>query len=265
MRESWSSSKLADWIRGNKKPYCLTAKGWDDWEKENKKKHPIRFWITDTLLDDIQDIIVWIPNKLYSVKYYIVNRWIDQSHALVAHSKHIKPGNWQDLDYRILHCIFDELVDFVEIEKAYSNYRWDEKKIKTLKWWQGGKWRTRTWRNAEAGIAHLKWEMTLNDAEFLDDSEKHNTKPTPQAVAAKEILDLYEWWVNVRPLRVDPMDASGWSEYCEGKSLSEMFDEDNRVDTTPMHDKMRELEKKYDDEDTEMLIRLIKIRGYLWT
>jgi hypothetical protein len=32
-----------------------------------------------------------------------------------------------------------------------------------------------------------------------------------------------------------------------------------------MHDNMREMEKAYEAEDPEMLIRLIKIRGSLWT
>jgi hypothetical protein len=32
-----------------------------------------------------------------------------------------------------------------------------------------------------------------------------------------------------------------------------------------MHEKIREMEKAYEDEDTEMLIRLVKIRGSLWT
>jgi hypothetical protein len=32
-----------------------------------------------------------------------------------------------------------------------------------------------------------------------------------------------------------------------------------------MHDKMRELEEKYEAEDEEMMIRLIKVRQALWT
>lgn len=258
MRNYWSCTKFADWIRGTPKPYAETSAGWKEWNAKAKDYNPIRYWIAEELLDKIQGVIWWPIERIYDVKYYIVNRWIDQSHALVAHPKHIKPGKWQDLDYRILHCTFDELVDFVEIEKAYSNFRWDEEKSKTLKWWQGGRWRTRTWRSAEAGLEHLRWEASLNDDEI----------PTAQAEAAKEIMELYDWWVNVRPKREDPMDASGWSAYCDSKrdddDVLSVLDDDS-VDTGPMHEKMRELEKQYDDEDTEMLIRLIKIRGYLWT
>ncbi len=257
MKNYWSCTKFANWLRGTEKLYAGSGKEWKQWEAEAKAKHPLRYWLAEEALDKVQDFIYWPVEKLYSAKYYTVNRWIDQSHALVAHPKHIKPGKWQDLDYRILHCTFDELVDFVEIEKAYSNYRWDEEKVKNLKWWQGGRWRTRTWRSAEAGLNHLLWESNLNDEEI----------PTSQSVAAQEIIYLYNWWVNIRPNRAKPMEASGWSAYCDSKGgdLLDMFDRDDGVDTKPMHDKMRELEKQYDDEDTEMLIRLIKIRGYLWT
>lgn len=257
MKNHWSCTKFADRLRGIKKPYAASGKEWKQWEVDAKKKHPLRYWLAEEALDKVQDFIYWPIEKLYSAKYYIVNRWVDQSHALVAHPKHIKPGNWQDLDYRILHCTFDELVDFVEIEKAYSNFRWDEEKIKDLKWWQGGRWRTRTWRSAEAGLDHLRWESDLENEDI----------PTSQAKAAREIMELYDWWVNIRPNRVEPMEASGWSAYCnsKGDNLFDMFDEDDGVDTGPMHIKMRELEKQYDDEDTEMLIRLIEIRGHLWT
>lgn len=170
--EYWSNSKFADWIRGTDKLKVGTGDECAEWEKTAKTKNSIRYWIAEEGLDKLQDILYWIPDKLYSIKYYVVNRWIDQSHALVAHPKHIKPGKWMDLEHRMLYCLFDELVDFVEIEKAYSNFRWEREKCKDRKWWQVGKWRTRTWRSPEAGIEHLKWEMTLTDEEWLEEDKK---------------------------------------------------------------------------------------------
>lgn len=268
MSKYWSNSKFADRLRGTAKPYAADSKGWKEWEASAKAKHPIRYWLVEEAFDAVQKFIYWPVEKLYNVKYYVVNRWIDQSHALVAHPKHIKPGQYSDFDTRILVCLFDELVDFVEIEKAYSNYRWHEEKLKTLKWWQGGRWRTRTWRSAEAGLAHLEWESTLTDEEWIKD--KSQAKPTLQAVVAKEIIDLYKWWTEVYPNRPEPMDASGWSAYCDDKTDRgiDFFDHDpeaDKWDTGAMHSKMREMEKAYEAEDTEMLIRLIKIRGSLWT
>ena len=266
----WSCSKFADLLRGTAKPNSGTSAEWKEWEQKAKTEHPFRYWLAEEGIDKIQYFINWPADKVYNVKYYVVNRWIDQSHALVAHPKHIKPGQYQDFSNRILICLFDELVDFVEIEKAYSNYRWSEEKQKDMKWWQVGKWRTRTWRSAEAGLAHLEWESSLTDEEWLGEDEKREAKLMPQAETAKEIITLYKWWTEVYPNRPEPMDVSGWSAYCDDKQARgiDMFDEDPEVgkwDTAAIHNKMREMEKEYDEEDTEMLTRLIKIRGHLWT
>ena len=266
----WSCSSFADWLRGTEKPYTEDEAGWKKWKADAKGKHTIRFWLAEEGLGYLQDIVCWVPDKLYAAKYYIVNRWVDQSHALVASPKHIKPGQYRDMDYRILHCIFDELVNFVEIEKAYSNYRWSLEKQKGMRWWQVGRWRTRTWRSAEAGIDFLKWEMTLTDEEWLDDDKKHEAKLSSQAIAAKEIYDLYIWWTEVHPNRPDAHDASGWTDHCEDKRirgigfLAEDPQED-RVKVGKMLDKIRKIEAAYEAEDTKMLIRLIKIRGSLWS
>jgi len=264
----WSCSKFADRLRGTAKPAALDGDGWKKWNQDAKQAHPIRYWIAEEGLDYLQNTIMWPVDKLYSLKYYIVNRWIDQSHALVAHPEHVKPGQWMDLDYRILYCLFDELVDFVEIEKAYSNFRWDAEKQKDMRWWQGGRWRTRTWRSAEAGIDYLKWEMSLTDEEWIDDKSK--AKPTAQAEAAQEILELYTWWTETYPNRPDPFDLSGWSARCEDKrergiGFFETDPEEDREETRKILDKNNEIEAQYNQEEEEMLIRLIKLRGSLWS
>lgn len=270
MREHWSCTSFADWIRGTKKPTSATGDEWKEWDIKVKSKHPIRYWIAEELLDSMQDTLYWIPDKLYNIKYYITNRWIDQSHALVAHKKHIKPGEYRDMDYRILHCLFDELVDFVEIEKAYCNYRWDADKQKGMKWWQVGRWRTRTWRSPEAGLEHLEWEASLTNEEWLDECDKHQAKPTLHAEAAREIITLYKWWTDTYVNRPDIYDVSGWSDYCEDKCLRGIgFMETDPLEdeekTREMLNKNREIEQQYIEEETEMLIRLIKIRNHLWT
>lgn len=264
----WTNSKLADRIRGIEKPEALTGAGWKEWEEKVSREHPIRYWIAEEGLKYLQDAVMWPVDRLYSVKYYIVNHWIDQSHALVAHPKHVKPGQWMDLDHRILYCLFDELVDFVEIEKAYDNYRWQEEKLKDLKWWQGGRWRTRTWRNAQAGIEHLKWETTLTDRDWIDDESQ--AKPTAQAKAAQEILELYTWWTETYPNRPDPYEESGWSALCEsrrerGIGPLEIDPKHDADETHKILDRVREIEEQQKQEEDEMLIRLIKVRGHLWT
>lgn len=260
MREYWSSSKLADRIRGTEKPFALGIEDWNRWETKAKSKHPIRYWIAEELFDWVQRVVFYIPNKIWDVKYYIVNRWVDQSHALVAHRKHIKPGKWCDLDNRILFCLFDELADYVEIEKANRNVDWYRENHKNPKWWQVGRWRTKTWRNPEAGLDYLRWESNLTD----------EGEPDHQAQGAVEIMELYNWWTTIYPNRPDPYEVSGWSKYCEERReagdhfLEERTDED-RERVGVMLDMHTKIEQKYLDEEQEMLIRLIKVRGRLWT
>lgn len=261
-------ARVADRVRGTEKPEFLSADGWKKWHSDAKKKHPFRYWVVETGVSYLEKMFMWPLDRLYSAKYYVVNRWVDQSHALVAHSKHIKPGNWMDLDNRILYCLFDELVDFVEIEKAHKNFLWDSDKHKDMKWWQVGRWRTRTWRCAEAGIDYLKWEMTLTNEECIDNKEL--AVPTAQAKSAREIMELYDWWTNVYPNRPDAYDVSGWTKYCENKrergiGFMETDPLENREETNKILERNSEIENEYNKEDEEMLIRLVKLRGSLWT
>ena len=268
----WTCSPLADWIRGTTKIKCGTGKEWREWEMAAKEKYPIRWWIAEEGLDMAQNFVNWIPDRLNDVRYYINNRWVTKSHALTASPSDIPRGEWRDVGNRFLPCLFNELVNFVEVEQAWHHCIWDEESRKKYRtpWWRSGWLRWRTWRCPEAGIDYLKWAMTLTNKDFIQEGETE--EPTYQAKAAKEILELYTWWKEVYPKRPDPYDASGWSAYCDmrrekGYHLLDMEDktseEKEMCDTA--HKKLQEIEKHYQREDEEMMIRLIKVRESLWT
>ena len=274
MRNYWTCSKFADWIRGTTKLKCGTGKEWAEWERAAKEKYPIRWWLAEEGLDKIQDVWCYIPERINDVRYYINNRWVTKTHALTSSPSDIPRGEWRDVGNRFLPCLFNELVDFVEVEQAWHHCLWDEasrKKYRTP-WWRSGWLRWRTWRCPEAGIDYLKWAMTLTNEEFLEEGEKHKAEPTYQAKAAREILELYTWWKEVYPKRPDIYDVSGWHDYCnmrreKGYHLLDM--EDKSEEEAKMRDtsleKLRTLEEAYNKEDEEMMIRLIKIRESLWT
>jgi hypothetical protein len=98
-------------------------------------------------------------------------------------------------------------------------------------------------------------------------------KLTPQAIKAQEILDLYTWWTQVYRNRPEPMEASGWTAYCEAARLANggklMFSSDKTPELKKMSDKahklLRKIEAAYEKEDEQMMIRLIKVRHGLWT
>ena len=272
---NFTNSKFADWLRGTPKPFSASAEGWKKWEQEAQAKHPIRYWITETGLEAIEDLISFLPKKFDAVRNYIRNRYIKKTHALVADPKYIKPGEYYDYGYKIIPCLFSGLVDFVECEKAWMHIVFSEENAKKYapRWARTRTLRWKQWRCPEAGLANLEWEMTLvhdESAGFAPDDPKYG-KPTQQAITAKEVIELYTWFKEVYSKRRDPY------EYIENDA-GELTTNDNIpfvlsdnppkevVETFKQQQKtMHEIQDKYDQEDTEMLIRLIKIRQDLWT
>jgi hypothetical protein len=272
----WSCTPFADWVRGTPKLKSGTSEEWNEWANNNKGYNPIRFWLAEEGLGKLQDFVTYPIRKIYDVKYYINNRYVTRTHALTAHPRDIKPGSWCDVGNRFLPCLFNELVDFVEVEQAWSHIAWGNKEDRAkydAPFYASGWWRWRTWRCSQAGIDHLDWAMTLTNSDWVDKSDPDYGKPTSQALHAKEIKELYTWWTVTYRNRPDPYKASGWSEYCESlrnthgdtwlgmsaKAPDEIKSRDKA------HKLLDKIEKAYDKEDTEMMIRLIKIRDSLWT
>jgi len=272
----WDCTKFADWLRGTPKLKCGTSKEWREWKQKAKSAHPIRFWITEEGLTYLQNFVTWPIDKLYSIKYWFLNRYVTQTHVLKSN---LKRGEWHEFDERMLHCLFDELVDFIEIEKAWKNIAFDSKaREKYLSpWYALGWFRTRAWRCPEAGLDYLDWESQLikdKDWGIQEDSPLFGT-PTDQAFAAQEQSALYHWWKFERPVRKDPHDLSGWTEICKRKRKEsddpldwldlESETEEEKEESRKSLDLLRKIEQDQEDEDEAMLIRLIKIRRSLWT
>jgi hypothetical protein len=274
----WSCSKFADWIRGTNKLSAGTSEEWDEWTTQAQMKHNFRYWLAEEALGHIQDFVTWPARKLNDVRYYINNRWVSRSHSLTAHPRDIKPGNWCDVGNRFLPCLFNELVDFVEIEQAWHHCIWsDEAKTKfETPWWRKGWLRWRTWRCPEAGMEYLTWAsgLVVDKDMGAEPGSKGYGEPTYQAKSAKEIIELYTWWTVTYRNRPDPYDASGWSAHCEamrvkypGSFFSSLNSKDleDRKASDKAHKLLQKIEADYEKEDEQMMIRLIKIRQSLWT
>jgi hypothetical protein len=276
----WSCSTFADWLRGTKKLSAGTAEEWDDWTTAAQMKHNFRYWLAEEGLSHLQDFVTWPVRKIYDLKYYINNRFVTRTHALTASPRDIPRGEWRDVGNRFLPCMFNELVDFVEVELAWSHIAWSNKEDCAKyapPFWATGWFRWRTWRCPQAGLDSLEWQRELRhsvDSGWAEDDPNIGL-PTPQAVKAQEVLDLYKWWTEVYHQRPDPHDASGWSEYCElkrqehGETGLSFMKESANPETRALGDvalkKTHEIEQAYDAEDEAMMIRLIKVRHGLWT
>lgn len=271
----WSIGKFADWVRGTPKPRLGTGEQWRDWEIGARVAHPVRWWLAEEGLEILQNIVYWPTDRLYDLKYYINNRWVTRTHSLTAHPRDIRPGQWRDVGDRFLPCMFNELVDFVEIETAWMQIAWnDEERHKYHPpFWATGWFRWRTWRCPQAGLDNLAWQSQLRWTEDeVGANHKDVNKPTPQAEKAQEILALYHWWKEVYPNRPNAYEASGWSAYCQahregndglllgGKDTPELKKQGDRALKLS-----QKIEKSYEDEDTAMMTRLIRVRHALWT
>jgi len=249
----WNCSKFADFIRGERKPRALEWCKWDEWYQEQKKKRPIRYWLAEEGLSKLQDFL-FFPIDIYTeTRYYVENRWITKTHYLKTG---LKPGHYYEFDYRVLHALFNELVDFIEIEYAYLA-KWSLKEgNKNYKFKHG--------RSVEAGVDYLNWACNLkyNKAWGVIKKDPKYGKPTAQALTAQKIKRLYFWWKD-RPNRPEHMTVTGftWDQNKEDYLLGGKI---SRKELSNFK-KLEKIEADYEKEDTKMLIELLKIRKELWS
>ena len=251
----------------NIKPAAATMKEWREWETRTQAEEPFRYWLNETVPDFLRDLGKTIMSPYHNTRQWIRHHFFDKYHII---NTGLKP-DYYDSDTRMLHGMFNLLVDFIEVEKAWMHVVFDKDARGKFKYpfcsigWS----RFRSFRNPEAGLAHLTWEMSLDDPS-LDEYSRSDL----QAASAREQFALYDWWKNIRPLRPDPYDASGWTDYCERTRAKEgkgfIWDIEDRTpegeaESKAALEKLRKIEQSYDAEDEEMLIRLIRIRRQLWT
>lgn len=255
----WSCSKFADFVRGTPKPKSATLEEWGKWKKDAKLQ-AFRYWLAEEGLDRFQDVVYFPKTVWDTIGRWYDNRFVTKTHVL---STGLKKGKWHEFDQRLLHGMFNSLVDFVECEGAWMNVVFDKNYKRP--WFR----RFRQFREPEHGIAWLKWQMTLTN-EYGDNPND----PSPQAINAKELYELYIWWKELRPARLDPYEVSGWSAYCAqtrkpGKDPLFFLERDRNKDdeekVTKMLKEMEEIENQYEKVDEEMMIRLIKLRNFMWT
>lgn len=244
----WSCSKVADFIRGEKKPYALEWHKWDEWDKDIKQRKPVRYWLSEKGLKILQNTIYY-PYDLYdTIEVYVRNRWIDKTHVL---NTGLKPGQYYEFDYKVLHGLFYELTDYVEVELAGMQTWHNENKYHFVKG-----------RCAEAGLDHLEWASSLTyDEAFLRKKDKRRGKPTPQAISAQKVRELYEWWKITRPNRPEPSVVAKYNEVVGDTIFDGKLSAKKRACLT----KINKIEDGYEKEDTDKLIELIKIRREIWT
>ena len=167
----------------------------------------------------------------------------------VVRMKALKRAQWYDCDTRLFEAGFQILVDYVEGELSWMQLITDGKVRWYSRWFPVPNAR-------ERGLKLLEWEIQLGDDSIS------------QSKAAKEIRDLYLWYKDVRPTRIDPFsEVPDRPLIFESDNLT--FDENGQLESDEEYSKavmdaFRKQEKQ-EEEDTGQLVRLMKIRRSMWT
>ena len=227
--------------KGNGADKARSSEDWGAWKKEMKEKYPIRYFLNN----EFESTFVWpITMPLLRATEWVKYRTIRRYHIV---STGMKPG-YSDVTERMLHVNFNMLKDFVEIEKAHM---WD--------------WSGEQPKMEQPGVSHLIWEIGLDADNSINNQQSAN---------ALEQYELYNWWTNIRPFRVDSFETPEHKAYwklrdeiygsdcffCEDKDTPEL-----KKAQKAAYELSDTLDKQYSKEDEDNLIRLMKIRQSLWT
>jgi len=169
----------------------------------------------------------------------------------------LPPSDWYDTDTKMLHGMMELCVDFVEKEStgeympfSLSNNKNRNKNIK------------KEWKKIDnVKDPHLKkMEKSIFESQIKSDNE---------------IMKIYKWWKDYPRRRREIDNAiTYWYTFCmKFKKKDSLFPFPNTKvmnkkeirDEKALRRITHILEAKLAKEETEYLIRLVKVRKYMWT
>ena len=187
-----------------------------------------------------------VLTKVKNVYWWIRHRTFDKYH--IVHTG-LEPG-YYDKDTQMFHAMFQLLVDYVEDECAQGDDIGNEMQNKPI-----------IKSRRDAGLSYLQYQSDWMKEELVEYTREKDH--------FREIITIYRWWTEDRPRRCDP-----WELFVP-RPFEDMFTKDNNLGVyrySPPDIKKNfkhidpiEVEDEYEEEDTEMACRLVKIRAALWT
>jgi hypothetical protein len=110
-------------------------------------------------------------------------------------------------------------------------------------------------------IEYIEKEKPLEHIDWDHDEFHRQTRD--------EFLAIRDWWLNYdnRCKEIEKALNDWHDERFKGAGDNwlERLNEPDTPESKRLSDRLNELEKKFEDEETDMLVRLVKIRKYLWT
>ena len=198
---------------------------WEDWGKEAKEKYPIRYFLSETLP-------LWfyinISDKISHAFYWLRSNTYKKEHFLDLRQP--KTGlddyRWGYIESRsrILYACFNSLILHIE-ELESCSVRYS-----------------------------LLESIQDHRKELWNSKNPDETGLIDQLHSYEEMLDLYEYWTDRRNVELKHINhlLHTWS-------LNRFSDNSDKL-----MDDLRIAEEKFEAEELENLIRLMRIRLFLW-
>lgn len=245
----------------------------DEWHAKFLKKRPIVYFLTERLPILVERTKANIATAWYQTQGTTHNFFIGRSDKF---NTGCKRWEYQDASESMLTANFNQFVDLIEwtcahryvsgqvLECRRSNGL-EEEHIKWTKVKRDIKryelLHLKKFRSTEYALEYLHTRMELKGYDDGDDDRR-------DALTTKFVL--YIWWTVVRPNRGDPRKVSGLEDKMAAltaKHGSWTWTTLNAEDQTEYRNTMiaeQELQVKWDKEDTDMLVMLIKERHNIW-
>lgn len=250
--------RFIKWIKFNP-PYAANADEWVEFDTRFKEEAPIRYAISRGAIRKRY----WRVKFFFSRNFHrVLDRTLDRKHIV---NTGLNPG-YHNTSRRILYANFSLLVGFVENEcsRMYASSS-SERMINLFGWKAFLPWRIRIAlkRNPryakEYGLEYLYWSR---------DSEKERGL---EVAYLDDTISLYKWWTEERPNREEyksPLsDIRKPDDHIMLTSTKKWKAENPELakELEAYSEKRRAQEQQWEDEDTAMLIKLMKIRVKLFS
>lgn len=229
MIKKWYQKKVS-------KPIAATMEEWAEWTDATKKNHPVLYYVFDRFplflsirKKRVEDFIYHTKQKYGGKGYHILKLDVVRFKEPYNENK-LRKYSWFDADSQIDLFMFQILVNFVE---------------------------------KEVGLEHFK--------EVAYDEERNQTSDY-----YKQLFELYYWFVDdyCNNSYERKLKSELYARFPDRKTLekSDIFakakterEAEYEQATTEMYDKIRKHDNAKSKEMTENLIKLVKLRGAMWT
>lgn len=128
------------------------------------------------------------------------------------------------------------------------------------------------WYDSDVKILYSNFQILVDFVEGENPAGHIDWNATPEhSQAWQEIQTLYNWWIVDRPKRDEEFPFPNTEDYGITSKTAILFNNHNSDEEAAIKrwqkavDEYHKKEYEWDTEDTEMLIRLITIRKWLWT